>query len=291
VIDKQNVKKTAKLIGKLAITLGALYMVFNKVDFSALGGLLQKSSPALLVLAFLLFFLAKILEAFRSNYFFRAIGLKINEPTNVKLYFLGLFYNLFFPGGIGGDSYRVYWIKKRYEIKLKELIGSFLLNRISGLLALSSLLLISIVFLSIEIAYSYWFFALIPFAFLVYFGVLKKFFQRYLQTIVPTSILSFGIQLLSIASAHLLLVSLGITDSFGDYWFIYLLSGLAFIIPITIGGIGSRELVFLYGADFLAIDLNICIALSLLIYCMRVLSSLAGTYFLAFPDKISGQNP
>jgi len=289
VINNANWIKIAKFFAKLAITLGALYMVFTKIDVATLGELMVKTNGTLLFIAFILFFIAKIVEAFRSNFFFRNIGLSINEISNTKLYMLGMYYNLFFPGGIGGDSYRLYWIKKRYDVKLKLLVGAFLLNRINGLMALVSLLIISTVFVSVEMFNGYSLMGLIPLAYLIYFWVLKKFLNHYVKTILPTSLLSFVIQLLQVISAHLVLSSLGVLESLGDYWFIYLLSGIAFIIPITVGGVGSREVVFLYGANLLNIDLNICIALSLLIYCMRALASLAGAYFLVFPDKILNQ--
>jgi hypothetical protein len=90
-----------------------------------------------------------------------------------------------------------------------------------------------------------------------------------------------------VASAHYIFYALGVDQDLGVYWFIFLLSGIAFIVPVTVGGVGSRELVFLYGAQMLpAIDLNACIALSLVIYCMRALVSLGGVYFLMYPDKI-----
>jgi len=289
VLKNQNLIKSVKFFAKLAITLGALYIVFTKIDAAALGELMVKANGTLLFVSFIFFFLAKIIEAFRSNFFFRNIGLSISEKANTKLYMLGMFYNLFFPGGIGGDSYRAYWIKKRYKIQLRILIGAFLINRINGLMALVSLLIISTLFISIEIPKEYLLTGLIPIAYLVYFGVLKKYLAHYVKTILPTSLLSFVIQMLQVFSAHLVLSSLGVSGPFGDYWFIYLLSGLAFIVPITVGGIGSREVVFLYGANLLNIDLNICIALSLLIYCMRAVASLAGAYFLVFPDKILNQ--
>jgi hypothetical protein len=197
-----------------------------------------------------------------------------------------MFYNLFFPGGIGGDTYKVYWFKKRFSIKLKQLIRVFVINRASGLLALCMLIGISAFKISYDIFPILWIAALIPIFYYVYYLVLKKYFMDLITALAFTNILSVVLQVLQLASAHFILVSLGVTSNFYDYWFIYLISGIAFILPITIGGVGAREVVFLYGTQFLQIDLNIAIALSLVIYLFRTIVSLIGVYYLVFPNNL-----
>ena len=288
--SKEKIFRLGKFLAKLAITFAALYLVSRQIDLNALKALFFQSQIAFLILALALFIVAKLLEARRSNIFFRAIDIHMSEAMNTRLYSLGMFYNLFLPGGIGGDSYRVYWLKKKFQTSLKSLILAFLLNRVNGLLALVSLLLISGIYVShIHPLLSYAF-LLIPIGLAGYYLVLRRFFERYTKTAVPSTAYSFLIQLFQLASAHFVLYSFGIDQNFGAYWFIFLLSGIAFIIPITVGGVGSRELVFLYGADLLAVDLNSCIALSLVIYCMRAFVSLVGIYFMMYPGKI-GDKP
>lgn len=285
-INRESLVKFGKFVAKLAITFGALYLVSRQIEVNELKTLIVDSQLSYLFLALLLFIVAKYFEARRTNIFFRALEIKMSEAVNAKLYLLGMFYNLFLPGGIGGDSYRVYWLKKKFKTGLKDLITAFLLNRITGLVALVSLLLISAIYVT-EIhpmlAYA---FALIPLALALYYFVISRFLPLYNKTTLSTILLSFVVQLLSVASAHFVLFAFGIDQGLGAYWFIFLLSGIAFIVPVTVGGVGSREVVFLYGAQLLPIDLNSCIALSLIIYCMRALVSLGGAYFLLYPDKI-----
>ena len=50
-------------------------------------------------------------------------------------------------------------------------------------------------------------------------------------------------------------------------------------LPITIGGIGSREITFLFGAELMQLDIHQSIALSLLFYVITALVSLFGIYF------------
>jgi len=285
--SREQLYKAGKFLVKLAITFAALYLVARQIEINALKALLLEANITFLILALGLFIVAKLLEARRSNIFFRVLNIQMSEAMNTRLYLLGMFYNLFLPGGIGGDSYRVYWLRKRFKTALKSLIAAFLLNRVNGLTALLSLLFISCVYVTELHPWLQYAFVLIFLVYGLYLLVVWRFFPTYASANIPATAYSFLIQLLQVASAHYIFYALGVDQDLGVYWFIFLLSGIAFIVPVTVGGVGSRELVFLYGAQMLpVIDLNACIALSLVIYCMRALVSLGGVYFLMYPDKI-----
>jgi len=282
----KNIKNTVKFLLKLAVTILALYYVFSKIDVESLKDIIKQANWPLLLFALVLFFLSKIVESVRLNVFFKAKNLLLSQLLNFKLYLVGIFYNLFFPGGIGGDSYKVYWLNKNYSISIKPLIGAIIINRLNGVLALLSILLISALFISLDIQYAVLLLFGIPIMIAVYYFALRRYFNDLKSTVLSTTVLSFVLQMLQLISAHFILMALGVVDNFPDYWFIYMVSGFAFIIPVTVGGVGSRELVFLYGAQFLLIDLNIAIALSLLIYCMRMIVSILGAYYVLVPSKL-----
>jgi len=284
---KKKIVKLGKFLLKLAATSVALYLVSRKLDLEHLKALLLDAEIPYLILAFALFTLAQILEARRTNVFFRVLEIGMSELMNAKLYLLGMFYNLFLPGGIGGDAYRVYWIQNQFKTGYKSLITAFVLNRVNSLVALGSLMLASCVNVAyIHPTFSYAF-VLIPIAVVGYHLVLKWFFPRYTATTVLTTSYSFVIRILQVAAAHFVLRALGVDQDYGAYWFIFLLSGFAFILPIFLGGYGSRELVFLYSVEYLPmIDLTAIVAMSLVIYGMRALLGLGGVYFLMYPNKI-----
>lgn len=58
-----------------------------------------------------MFNISKIISSIRLNRYFKDINLSLSQTYNLKLYYLGMFYNLFLPGGIGGDGYKIYIIK------------------------------------------------------------------------------------------------------------------------------------------------------------------------------------
>ena len=285
--DKKKLVRIGKFLLKLAITFVALYLVSRKLDLDKLKTLLLDSEIAFLLLGLVLFTTAKIFEARRTNVFFRVVDIRMSETMNTKLYLLGMFYNLFLPGGIGGDSYRVYWLKNQFQIGLKTLITAFVLNRVNSLIALGCLFLASCVYVADIHPMLTYAFVLIPVAIFGYHLVLKWVLPLYATTTAVTTAYSFVIRTLQVATAHFVLYGLGVEQDFGAYWFIFLLSGFVFILPITVGGVGSRELVFAYSVEYLPmIDIEAVIAMSLIIYGMRALLALGGVYFLMYPDKI-----
>ena len=124
-LNREQLYKAGKFLAKLAITFAALYLVARQIEINDLKALLVEADISFLILALGLFVVAKLLEARRSNLFFRVLNIQMSEAMNTRLYLLGMFYNLFLPGGIGGDSYRVYWLKKRFQTGLKSLITAF----------------------------------------------------------------------------------------------------------------------------------------------------------------------
>lgn len=288
-MKKEHIKKILNFLFKLSITTLAIYLVLRKIDFDELWVNLKKSNLLYLTAGFIIFLLSKLIEAFRINVFYRNIGIYMSEVINAKLYLLGMFYNLFLPGGVGGDGYKVFWLKKNYGTTFKPLISASVINRANGMMALLFLLIITGAFISFPYPYQHYLPLLIPVGFILYYFLLKLFFKLFLPAIWKTTGQSLLIQFTQVLSIHFILLAFQVNDHFIDYWFIYLLSGIAFAIPVTLGGVGAREVVFIYGAEYLPIDLNIAIAMSLIIYVYRAIASFGGVYFLAYPSKITGE--
>jgi len=54
-------------------------------------------------------------------------------------YYIGMFYNLFLPGSVGGDAYKVFLLHEQGVGRTKPLILATLLDRLSGLAMLALL--------------------------------------------------------------------------------------------------------------------------------------------------------
>ena len=281
-------KKQLLLLLKTGISAVLLYLIFLKIPFSEVSQTLLKAQWGFLVLALLFFTISKALAAYRLQYFWRAIGVHFSHSYNLKLYLLGMFYNLFLPGGIGGDAYKGYVVKKAYKTPTKKIFGVLLVDRLSGLLLLCvfSALLAAMGVHEILSPFRYLFVVAIPLGILVYYLGVKKIYSYTLAVFWKAFALSAGVQMAQLIAAAFILLALGQDQEFGVYLLVFLVSSIVAVIPLTIGGIGSRELTFLYGAQWLALDYKTAIAMSLLFFFITAVVSITGIvyHFKALPE-------
>lgn len=273
-------KHILKLLLKLSLTGLALFVVFRQIDAEVTWEVIQSADPWYLLLAFLMFVLSKIFSSFRLNCFFRDLDLRIPTVQNLKLYGIGMFYNLFLPGGIGGDGYKVYLLNKIYRTPIKQLFGAVLLDRVNGL----GVLIILMFALLLMIAGAFPFdmriwgvtgLMIVPLAF--YVGM-RYFFNRFMDSMAITVLYSFLVQLLQLVCAYFILLGLGITVQVMEYLFVFLLSSIVAVLPLTIGGVGARELVFIFSHEYIGIDKNAAVAFSLLFFVITAVTSLGGVF-------------
>ncbi len=225
--------------------------------------------------------LSKSVASVRLNMYFHQIGVRLTQWRNAQLYLLGMFYNLFLPGGIGGDAYKGYAIRKKFSTSIKKVVSALLLDRLSGMLLLGiyacilGLLIPSPEFIELK-----WLFAIgIFLAILVSWWLNKKYFN-YLYPIYWKSLgLSSLVQVFQLICVLFILQSLGVEMHIMEYLFIFLVSSALSVLPLTIGGIGIRELVFLYGARWLGLEESTSISISILFFSITAIISFAGVYY------------
>ncbi len=275
---KKEHKKYIKIFFKILFAFLAIYFVFTKIDFKETIEIFKNANLYFLFFALLFFIFSKIISSFRLNMFLKKIDIQISEKQNLKLYFLGMFYNLFLPGGIGGDGYKVYFLNKKFKIKAKKIIFSLLFDRISGVFALT-ILILCLYFLKFFFNYKIEIFIIFPFYIIIAYFLLKKFFLIKLIFFKNTTLLSILVQLFQLISAFLILKSININSEITSYLFIFLISSVIAIIPLTIGGIGSREITFLYAAELMNLEVQHSVALSLIFYLITVIVSFSGIFF------------
>jgi glycosyltransferase 2 family protein len=294
-----KLKRLLKTLLKFAVTAVALYFVIRKIEISDILALYRQSNLFFIFIALVFFALSKFVSAIRLNIYFKAIELRLKEKTNLQLYLLGMFYNLFLPGGIGGDGYKIYLLQKQYQKGTKKILGAVLSDRISGMVALVVLALIGISFLDPEVVsrwslvVGHWSvinlaFILIPLVFLVYYFFIKYIYPYFLKINLVTFGYGFMVQLLQVGCAWFLLLALGEKENHLAYLVIFLVSSAVAVLPISIGGVGVRELTFLYGSQLLNVDINVAVGLSFLFYLITAVVSLCGLWYVFRPVKLNG---
>ena len=277
----ESLRKKGITLLKVAISAALLYFIFTKIPFSEVLTIVKKSQPYYVFGALLLFVISKIIAAFRLNLYFHEIGVPLTQKSNLKLSLLGMFYNLFLPGGIGGDAYKGYYIKQHFEVPTKKVVAVLLLDRLSGLLLL--FVFACILGMTLEVPkllpFSWLIGLCIPLSILVFWGLQKRFFTYILPIFWRSNVLSALVQLAQLGCVLLILQALNIQVSTLEYLFIFLISSIVSVLPLTIGGIGSRELVFLYGALWLGLEEDRSVGISMLFFLITAFVSLLGIWY------------
>ena len=285
-MGKDKYWKVTKLLLKLAFTSISLYFVFSKVSLNDLKEAFTGSDPLFFIVAFLVFAISQFIASTRLNNFFQGIGLFLTNIYNFKLYLLGMFYNLFLPGGIGGDGYKIYFLRRKSGIKGRRLLAAVFFDRLSGVWALGLIIAILIVLIP-QIEIPSWMPILIfALGTLIYFFVIKLFFKEYAIFFFRTHLKAILVQGLQLIAVIFVLYALKFNGKFSPYLLMFLASSLVAVFPFTVGGLGAREVVFLYGADYFQLDSHLAVLISLLFYFISALLSVSGTYFILNPQSL-----
>lgn len=276
-----------KLLLKIAVTGLCLWFVGRKINWVDTWHLLQQSQKLWLMAGLIFFIASKVLSSFRLNLYFKNIGISLSQSVNLKLYWLGMFYNLFLPGGIGGDAYKVILLHQNgHANSYKKTSAAVLLDRLSGVAGLGILAAGCYFIIYRGAQYSGLILASIIPGLFVYWLVVKKFFPSFTASFIPTLGLGIGVQLLQMVCIWCVMQSIGLQHHFFEFQLLFLLSSIVAILPFTIGGLGARELVFLWGATQFGLQQHEAVFISLLFYLITVIASLFGLVYV-FKNPIS----
>ena len=278
---KSPLRKFAELSLKIIVTIACFWYISTKINFTEAWEALLRADWWLLFIAVLFYFLSKVISGFRLNINFRNIKLYLSEWENIKLYWLGMFYNLFLPGAISGDAYKVILLNRTYKTPIKKTTIAVLLDRFSGLLGLGVL----ISTYSMLIFDSYLFDVLLVVSALtgiiLFYLILKFSFKEFLPGFVSTFLLGVAVQALQVTCIYFIMWSLEVPLNQSEWVFIFLISSAVSVLPISLGGgLGTRELVFAEGARYFHMKPELGIIISLLFYLNNLISSAGGAYFI-----------
>ncbi len=139
---------------KTFFTFLCFYILYTKLDFARISGIIESANLFYITLAILFFILSKYFSAVRLKIFFNSIPMSVSALLNLKLYLLGMYYNLFLPGSVGGDAYKAYYLRERNKnVLLKDILLSIIFDRLNGLVVLFILMLILFYFIKIYFEY------------------------------------------------------------------------------------------------------------------------------------------
>jgi len=258
----------------------------------------------------------------------RAQGLVLPFRRLLTLYFVGHFFNAFMFGATGGDVVKAYYVATETKHKRTEVVSTVFIDRALGLL---SLVLLTVVMMLCRLPFflsqpqmrvAIVFNVLLLSASVVGLAVVfrQNLFERWelfrrlerktamgqiisraynafricLQRpslLVRTTILSLLNQVFLVTCTFYLGISLGLDLKFVSYLTVFPIINAVSAIPITPGGLGTRETAAIYLLGAFGVPDTTAVVLALLLYATVLLWSLAGGVVYVFYSYVRGTLP
>jgi uncharacterized membrane protein YbhN (UPF0104 family) len=270
---------------QVLISACLIVIVFRNIDLSQVKALAFHPQRApLLIAAFIVFNASKIVGALRLNIYQRHAAIHLSERDNLRLYYAGMFLNVFLPGGIGGDGYKILVLHRSHALPLRTVVTTTLADRASGILVLLFIWCMLMPMLPLPWkAATVIVFTLASGAALVAIFIVghRWCIKLGLQGIASVFALGLAVQCLQMLCMGVLLLYVGAPAAhYLAYLAVFLISSVAATLPLSIGGLGMREATFLFGVNMIHLDPTYGVIASSLFFLITVFSSLIGSLFL-----------
>ncbi len=287
---------------KILFSVSLLTYFLVKIDYSVLAGLVVKIS----VSGIAVMIISSLSRNFVGGYrFYIMIDKKVPLSESIKQYFVVSYYNNFLPTAIGGDAVRIY-ILSRFGINLNQASAVVFTERFIGFYSLISIAYISAYFWNIPTD----FFNIIQIIFFVYSVMiiiflavgdkiiprfrrlqnLKQNFANLIQNrkkMFVCFLVSVVFQLVSVFISYFIGYDIGLDLSVIVYLSLVPLVWLFTMLPISFGGVGLREISFIFLFMAVGASEEESLLISLGTYFSLIISSIIG-FFYSFKLKAYG---
>jgi uncharacterized membrane protein YbhN (UPF0104 family) len=269
-------KKTLAAILRYCLGISFFVYIVLKVDFQHLDFFsVNWTYVALSILPLILFI---IFQGVRFN------SLLVSPLRFVELLFLQFkmqFFNLVFPGGIGGDAYRVL-VLKHAEKSLTSVASKSVVDRLSGLLFTTIMFVWGLpsALMQIEMKdgmlIASW--SVVAICLVVSVIALSRYWQglELLKKGVLLLFFSFLCWAMQVLRLWLLCVAIGLDFSVQGLSFILGILQLASLLPITVGGLGLIEGAFVFATGLLGVASPVAALGAVLMRLTTMVSGLFG---------------
>lgn len=303
----KKAKPALILLLKILVSVGLLVFFFTRIHIERFFNTFASADFSYIILALLVYFVSQVLSALRWKVLARPLGFDGPFKFFLNCYLIGMFFNLFAPGTVGGDVSRVYYLAREGERnRQKAWSGSTMhaavsvfVDRLVGMIVLVWLGALGLaLFPEYHIPSTV---RLVTFALALGFvlaGVLVPVLRRILSVgshpmlvkfrvalgtyrddwhTIPQAIgLSFAVHLIQ-AWIHVMIGrAIHIEIPFSFCIIIYPLVGTFASLPISINGFGLREGGYLLLLTLIGINSEKSIAFGLLLFLVVAADSLIG---------------
>ncbi len=292
-------KAGLKFIARLSLSLVLLAWLLHRTDVAEVLRGFVTIPAAAWVTAFGMYIASQLVSSTRWCILARSLGFPGRWRRYVQYYFVGMYFNLFLPTGVGGDLLKAMYLIRERPAKLAA-TWSVLMDRITGLAAMFILGGVSVVAVPglmpphfavvLKGALSAILLGL-PLFFLVsrWAHHLWPWAQERLETILllgrkpgicmATVALSLVVQGLCMGIISFLAHSLELSPHPLYYFAAFPLVALMILLPVSFNGIGVREGGFIYFLGLKGVEPERAICLSLSFFAIQVAAGLVGGIF------------
>ncbi|MDA2926267.1 flippase-like domain-containing protein [Acidobacteria bacterium AH-259-G07] len=299
----------AKILIKATITVALLSFLGYQMDLGRFVQILSSANLFFVLLATLVHIVGVFLLVLRWRMVLRNFDISIEFVPLTKITFIGYFFNLFLPSGIGGDFFRAYYLSKRKNRGMSTTLTTTLLERSAGMCALLAigtffaatrnivvegvplfsvfLLVIALYALGNVVLFHSWTHQRIS-SFLrkrkleqweakmelVYQGL--NTLRNNKRTIVAALLLSLVIQFFAITITWIAAQAIEIQAPFRIFLIFVPLINLSIMVPVTIAGIGLQESLYYLLFSQIGLPAEMAVSLGVLARLVYILTAIPG---------------
>jgi uncharacterized membrane protein YbhN (UPF0104 family) len=291
---------------KLLVSGGLIAYFLTRIHIERFVHTFASADYSYIALALVIYLGAQGISAVRWTVLARPLGIKTPFQDMVRYYLIGMFFNLFAPGTVGGDVSRIYYLvrdeqahAKGHSVTTIHAAMSVLMDRAIGMIVLvwlgaAGLLL----FPDYAVPYTVRSVTLLFALALLVAGLLTPLLRRVLpedghqfvvklrlafrsyrthwRALAAAGLLSLAVHLIQ-AWMHVVMGwALGLELPFSFCIIVYPLVGTFAAIPISLNGLGLREGGYLYLLAVIGIGTEKGVAFGLLLFLIVALDSLIG---------------
>ena len=266
------IKKFAPILG-IALFIYIIYSIgTDKIAVTFL-----KISPIFLIIAFLLYIPRVLIKNYQWQFILKAQKINISYFESLKILLIGAFYSQITPAGLGHLIKIPYLKDKTNEPTGKLVVNSSILSAVNTIPFYIPVLIVMFLFIDIPMdikLFSLFVFLVVisPYMFFIkkergqktlnfiinkfipkrvklsannFAKTIYKDFPRMRDLIIPT-LLSFPTWIITSAVMYMIALSIGFNVPFIAYLFLTPIASLVGCLPISIGGLGTKEAALIY---------------------------------------------
>jgi glycosyltransferase 2 family protein len=293
---------------KIMVSAVLVALLLRGIGWRQLISQFQQAAWTGLALSLGTFALSNFLGALQWNLLLRSKGIRIAFPRVLGYYHVGLFFNNFLIGNVGGDAFRVFDIR-RISGETNSALSTVFFDRFIGFFAMASLALFATLIAArqmvsgsaleaILLIFGAW---LLASAFMFYEPFAKK-FSWIFRLLLPAALhakaksfyyslhgfrsektlllhlfcISLAVQTLRILTHYFAAYSLGVRERINFFFLFIPVVALVASLPISLGGLGVREQSAVTLFSPLGISAARIVAFEFVAYLVGIVASLPG---------------